>query len=95
MSRELIVFGPADDPRLAEQLEAVEGDRAGAEERQLTVLPRAGDTFRVELCVHGAVQARWEDVVGVDELWARIDALPARRRELRQHDLQDRRSDAE
>jgi hypothetical protein len=32
----------------------------------------------------GGVKARWEDVVGVRELWARIDAMPSRRREMKE-----------
>ena len=31
----------------------------------------------------GGVQARWDNLVGVAELWARIDATPMRRRQLR------------
>ena len=55
-SRELIVSGPAGDPLVAEQLQALRTDPDGARERELAV----------------------------SELWARIDAMPMRRRELRE-----------
>jgi hypothetical protein len=82
--RELIVSGPSGDPRVAEQVMAVRADPSGAEERELVVSERDAPAFQVELLgTDGSVRGRWEDVVGVAELWARIDAMPIRRRELR------------
>ena len=83
--RELIVSGPSGDPRVAEQVMAVRADPTGAEERELVVCERDAPAFRVELVgMDGSVRARWEDLVGVGELWARIDAMPVRRRELKE-----------
>ena len=83
--RELIVSGPAGDPRVFEQMEALRADPAGASERELEVLEREALSFQVELLgKDGGLKARWEDLVGVGELWARIDAMPSRRRELRE-----------
>ena len=83
--RELIVTGPADDPLVAEQLGALRQDPEGARERELDVTEREGVSFQVELMgKDGGVNARWDNLVGVSELWAKIDAMPARRRELRE-----------
>ena len=83
--RELIVSGPGADPRVAEQLDCMQADPAGAEERQLTVSHREAADFAVELLgAGGRVTARWDNLVGCDELWARIDAIPSRRRALRE-----------
>jgi hypothetical protein len=83
--RELIVSGPAGDTRVFEQMTALRADPDGAAERELEVLEREAGAFQVELLgKDGGVKARWEDVVGVGELWARIDAMPSRRRELKQ-----------
>jgi hypothetical protein len=83
--RELIVSGPAGDPRVAEQVEALRADPAGAEERELEVLEREAHDFQVELTgKDGGVKARWDNLVGISELWARIDAMPARRRALKE-----------
>jgi hypothetical protein len=83
--RELIVSGPTGDPRVFEQVEALRADPDGARERELEVLEREALAFQVELRgKDGGVKARWEDLVGVGELWARIDAMPSRRRELRE-----------
>jgi hypothetical protein len=85
--RELIVAGPAGDPRVTEQMQALRADPAGATERELEVLEREAAAFQVELLgKDGGVKARWEDLVGVEELWARIDAMPSRRRELRERE---------
>jgi hypothetical protein len=86
MSRlELIVSGTADDPRVLEQMQALRADPDGASERDLQVLEREAPAFQVELLGRdGGVKARWEDLVGVGELWARIDAMPGRRRALRE-----------
>jgi hypothetical protein len=83
--RELIVSGPSADPRVAEPLECVETDPVGAEERELTVIRREAEDFAVELLgKDGRVKARWDNLVGCEELWARIDAIPSRRRALRE-----------
>jgi hypothetical protein len=83
--RELIVSGPAGDPRVSEQVAALRADPHGAEERELEVLEREGHGFQVELMgKDGGVKARWDNLVGVSELWARIDAMPGRRRALRE-----------
>ena len=84
-TRELIVSGPAGDPRVEEQVRAVRADPDGAAERELEIRERDSECFRVELTAKdGTVKARWEDHVTVAELWARIDAMPVRRRELRE-----------
>ena len=83
--RELIVTGPAGDPRVAEQMEALRADPDGARERELDVLEREGHAFQVELSgKDGGIKARWDNLVGVSELWARIDAMPVRRQQLRE-----------
>ena len=83
--RELIVSGPAGDPRVSEQVDALRADPDGAQERELEVLERESHDFQVELMgKDGGVKARWDNLVGVSELWARIDAMPARRRQLRE-----------
>ena len=83
--RELIVTGPAGDPLVAEQLQALRGDPEGASERELEVTEREGATFQVELMgKDGGLKARWDNLVGVSELWAKIDAMPTRRRQLRE-----------
>ena len=83
--RELIVTGPAGDPLVAEQLQALSADPDGAAERELDVSQREGASFLVELLgKDGGLTARWDNLVGVAELWAKIDAMPARRRQLRE-----------
>jgi hypothetical protein len=83
--REVIVSGPAGDPMVSEQLEALRADPEGAEERELEVSERESASFEVELRgKDGGLQARWDNLVGVTELWARIDSMPTRRRELRE-----------
>ena len=83
--RELIVSGPAGDPLVAEQLQALRADPDGARERELDVSEREAEAFQVELLGRdGGVKARWDNLVGVAELWAKIDAMPMRRRELRE-----------
>jgi hypothetical protein len=83
--REVIVSGPAGDPMVREQLQALRADPQGAEERELEVSEREAASFEVELKgKDGGLQARWDNLVGVTELWARIDSLPGRRRELRE-----------
>ena len=68
-----------------EQLEALRADPEGAEERELDVNEREAAAFEVELRgKDGGLQARWDNLVGVTELWARIDSIPTRRRELRE-----------
>jgi hypothetical protein len=83
--RELIVTGPAGDPLVAEQVQALRADPGGASERELDVTEREGSSFLVELMgTDGGLAARWDNLVGVSELWAKIDAMPARRRQLRE-----------
>ena|SRR5215217_3566043 len=83
--RELIVSGPAGDPLVAEQMEALRADPDGARERELDVTEREADAFGVQLHgMDGGLKARWDNLVGVAELWARIDATPTRRRQLRE-----------
>ena len=77
--------GPAGDPLVAEQMEALRADPSGADERELDVTEREGASFQVELTgKDGGLVARWDNLVGVSELWAKIDAMPARRRQLRE-----------
>ena len=83
--RELIVSGPAGDPLVAEQMQALRADPGGATERELDVTKREAEVFLVELMgKDGGLKARWDNLVGVAELWAKIDAMPARRRQLRE-----------
>ena len=83
--REVIVAGPAGDPMVREQVDALRADPEGAEERELDVREREAASFEVELRgKDGGLQARWDNLVGVTELWARIDSMPTRRRELRE-----------
>ena len=83
--RELIVSGPAGDPLVAEQMEALRADPTGADERELDVTERQAGAFQVELTgKDGSLMARWDNLVGVSELWAKIDATPLRRRQLRE-----------
>jgi hypothetical protein len=83
--RELIVSGPAGDPRVSEQVEALRADPDGAAERELEVVEREAAVFQVELMgKDGGLKARWDNLVGVSELWAKIDAMPTRRRALRE-----------
>ena len=77
--------GPAGDPLVAEQLQALSADPDGASERELDVSEREGASFLVELMgKDGGLTARWDNLVGVAELWAKIDAMPPRRRQLRE-----------
>jgi hypothetical protein len=83
--RELIVSGPAGDPRVSEQMQALAADPDGALERELEVREQESPAFEVELLgMDGGLKARWDNLVGVCELWARIDAMPMRRRALRE-----------
>lgn len=83
--RELIVSGPTGDPLVAEQLQALRADPDGADERELDVTEREASAFQVELLgKDGGLKARWDNLVGVAELWARIDAMPVRRQQLRE-----------
>jgi len=83
--RELIVSGPAGDPRVSEQMQALSADPDGARERELEIVEREAAGFQVELMgKDGGLKARWDNLVGVSELWARIDAMPTRRRQLRE-----------
>jgi hypothetical protein len=83
--RELIVSGPAGDPRVSGQMQALRADPDGARERELELLEREATAFQVELMgKDGGLKARWDNLVGVSELWARIDAMPARRQQLRE-----------
>jgi hypothetical protein len=83
--RELIVSGPAGDSLVAEQMQALRADPGGATERELDVTKREAEVFLVELMgKDGGLKARWDNLVGVAELWAKIDAMPMRRRQLRE-----------
>ena len=83
--RNLIVAGPAGDPLVAEQLGALRADPDGASERELDLTEREAAVFAVELLGRdGSVTARWDNLIGVSELWAKIDATPSRRRALRE-----------
>ncbi len=83
--RELIVSGPAGDPRVSEQMQALRADPEGARERELAILEREARVFQVELMgKDGGLKARWDNLVGVSELWAKLDAMPMRRRQLRE-----------
>ena len=66
-------------------MQALRTDPEGARERELDVVEREGASFQVELTgKDGGLVARWDNLVGVSELWAKIDAMPARRRQLRE-----------
>jgi hypothetical protein len=93
--RELIVSGPAGDPLVSEQMQALRADPDGAVERELDVLEREAGAFGIELLgKDGSLKARWDNLVGVSELWARIDAMPVRRRQLREDALAQPTRDA-
>ena len=81
--RELIVTGPAGDPLVAEQVQALRADPDGASERELDVARARGARASWSSCWArtAALTARWDNLVGVAELWAqdRRDAgAPAR-----------------
>jgi hypothetical protein len=83
--RELIISGPTGDPMVSEQMQALSADPDGARERELELIEREADAFQVELMgKDGGLKARWDNLVGVSELWAKIDATPLRRRQLRE-----------
>ena len=83
--RELIISGPKGDSLVSEQMRALRADPDGARERELELIEREADAFQVELMgKDGGLKARWDNLVGVSELWAKIDATPIRRRELRE-----------
>ena len=83
--RELIISGPMGDPLVSEQMQALRADPDGARERELELIEREADAFQVELVgKDGGLKARWDNLVGVSELWAKIDAMPTRRRALRE-----------
>ena len=83
--RELIISGPMGDPLVSEQMQALRADPDGARERELELIEREATAFQVELMgTDGGLKARWDNLVGVSELWAKIDATPMRRRELRE-----------
>ena len=83
--RELIISGPMGDPLVSEQMRALRADPDGARERELELIEREADAFQVELMgKDGGLKARWDNLVGVSELWAKIDAMPTRRRALRE-----------
>ena len=64
--RELIVSGPAGDPRVSEQMQALSADPDGARERELELIEREASAFQVELMgKDGGVKARWDNLVGV------------------------------
>jgi len=74
--RPILVFAPsADDPRLAEQLARFEAAEAALAERRNTVI--------VDTEPGSALRRRFDGLVAVETLNARIDAMPMRRRELR------------
>ena len=73
------------DPLVSEQMRALRADPDGARERELEFVEREAAVFQVELMgKDGGLKARWDNLVGVSELWAKIDATPMRRRELRE-----------
>ena len=77
--------GPAGDPLVAEQMRALRADPDGARERELDVTEREAAAFQVELLgKDGGLKARWDNLVGAAELWAKLDATPERRRQLRE-----------
>ena len=83
--RELIISGPMGDPLVSEQMQALRADPDGARERELELIEREATAFQVELMgTDGGLKARWDNLVGVSELWAKIDATPLRRRQLRE-----------
>lgn len=95
-ARPVVVAADPDDPRLAEQLALFEGDAADMIERRNVVVVdvetgsalrrRLGaEGFMVALIgLDGGVKFRSGDVVAPDRLEALIDAMPMRRREMRE-----------
>lgn len=95
-NRILLVFGPADEPRRVQQREILETDAAGLEERHLVVLHpteggRLAERFEVgpsDFAViligkDGGEKLRRHQPVALAELFALIDSMPMRRREIR------------
>lgn len=86
--RRLVVEGPdAADPRVAEQRRLLAGERAGLDDRRLEVEERFSRPFAVALIgLDGGEKQRWTEPVPAATLFAAVDAMPMRRRELRERD---------
>lgn len=84
--RRLVVEGPdATDPRVAEQRRLLAGERAGLEDRRLAVEEHFSKPFTVALIgLDGGEKQRWTEPVPPATVFAAVDAMPMRRRELRE-----------
>ena len=83
--RELIVSGPRATRACPSRCRRCAPTRTGPRERELELIEREAPAFQVELMgKDGGLKARWDNLVGVSELWAKIDAMPTRRRALRE-----------
>ena len=98
-ARPLVVVAPPDDPRIAEQRERIAEAASGFRERdQMLVEARDGDGLRERFRVapdafavilvgkDGTEKARWPEPVDAAEVFALIDAMPMRRREIERGD---------
>ena len=96
-ARPILVFAPsADDPRLAEQLARFEAAEAALSERRNWVIvdTEPGSALRrrfdpaaftvILVGLDGGEKFRRDGLVAVETLTARIDAMPMRRREMRE-----------
>ena len=96
-ARPILVFAPsADDPRLAEQLARFEAAEAALAERRNRVIvdTEPGSALRrrfepreftvILVGLDGGEKLRRDGLIAVETLNARIDAMPMRRRELRE-----------
>ena len=82
---DILRIDPALERKQIERVQALRADPDGARERELELIEREADAFQVELMgKDGGMKARWDNLVGVSELWAKIDATPTRRRALRE-----------
>jgi hypothetical protein len=99
MSRLVVVYGPDGDARVDEQMRRLAADTDGARDRDVGYLEvrrqrdpaslqdLAGlgrEDFAVLLIgLDRTEQQRWTEPVDAATIWAAIDAMPMRRRELR------------
>lgn len=84
--RRLVVEGPGpDDPQVTEQRRLLAGEQAGLDDRRLTVEQRFGMPFAVALIgLDGGEKVRWSEPVAATSVFAAVDAMPMRQRELRE-----------
>ena len=82
--RPVVIAGPDDDPRVAQQRQHLQAQSAELDDRQIILFrdPRPV-AFAVTLVGKDTGEkARWTEIVDPAEIFARIDAMPMRRREM-------------